>query len=93
MADDDPDDRAIIEDALAEFNAGDVVQFANDGAHLMQLLNVAFTATTYPRLIVLDLNMPKLNGTQTLQQLKQDARFRHIPVIIYSTSINHVEKE
>jgi CheY-like chemotaxis protein len=37
--------------------------------------------------------MPRLNGTQTLSKLKDDKRFKDIPVIIYSTSINPLEKE
>ena len=45
-----------------------------------------------PRLIVLDLNMPILNGTQTLLRLKQIPRLRTIPVIIFSTSENETEK-
>ena len=42
---------------------------------------------------VLDLNMPKMNGTDTLKNIKSDPRFSNIPVIIYSTSINPLEKE
>ena len=45
-----------------------------------------------PDLIVLDLNMPIWNGTQTLLQLKRSPRYRNIPVIIYSTSENENEK-
>jgi CheY-like chemotaxis protein len=37
--------------------------------------------------------MPKMSGTQILKALKEDSRFKHIPVIIYSTSINPLEKE
>jgi CheY-like chemotaxis protein len=46
-----------------------------------------------PSLIVLDLNMPKRNGKQTLEYLKKDARFAAIPVIILSTSDNKLDKE
>ena len=44
------------------------------------------------KLIVLDLNMPILNGTQTLFELKQNNRYTRIPVVIYSTSDNEHEK-
>lgn len=57
------------------------------------MLKSNFTSSVYPCLIVLDLNMPKMSGTQTLSKIKCEENFKHIPVIIYSTSINPVEKE
>ena len=48
---------------------------------------------TIPQLIILDLNMPKLNGRQTLQWIKNQPELKHIPVIIYSTSLNPIEKD
>lgn len=93
LADDDPDDRAIVQDAMELLGAIDVMVFANNGEQLLDLLKQNFSATSCPCLIVLDLNMPKMNGTQTLTALKKDENFKHIPVIIYSTSINPAEKE
>src|SRR5689334_7377115 len=78
---------------MASINAEDTLLFADDGAHALHLLNNEMSSSGLPCLIVLDLNMPKLNGTQTLKQLKEDPRYRDIPVIVYSTSINRVEKE
>ena len=93
LADDDAEDRAIIQDAMELLDAGDVMMFAENGEELWDLLQKSFTELTYPCLIVLDLNMPKINGTQTLSRLKADRNLNHIPVIIYSTSINPVEKQ
>ena len=93
LADDDAEDRSIIQDAMELLDAGDVMMFAENGEQLLDLLQRSFTELTYPCLIVLDLNMPKMNGTQTLSRLKADKKLNHIPVIIYSTSINPVEKE
>lgn len=93
LADDDAEDRFIIKDAMELLNAGDIIMFANDGEQLLDLLKKNFTGSTSPCLIVLDLNMPKMNGTQTLTRLKNDENFKHIPVIIYSTSVNPMEKE
>jgi two-component system response regulator len=45
------------------------------------------------RLILLDLNMPILNGTDSLRLIKNDPNYKSIPVIIFSTSVNHKEKE
>lgn len=92
LADDDVEDRAIIQDAMDSLSAGDVMIFANNGEQLLNLLN-DFTTSIYPCLVVLDLNMPKMSGTQTLSQLKSNKKFKDIPVIIYSASINHLEKE
>ena len=93
LADDDPDDQAIIQDAMELLDTGDVMMFAENGEKLLDLLQRSFTSLSSPCLIVLDLNMPKMNGTQTLKRLKSDKNFKHIPVIIYSTSINPLEKE
>lgn len=93
LADDDPEDRAIIQDAMELLDAGDTMVFADNGEQLLDLLQKNFNASRYPCLIVLDLNMPKMNGTQTLTNLKKDETFKNIPVIIYSTSVNPVERE
>jgi CheY-like chemotaxis protein len=93
LADDDAEDQSIIQDAMEFFNAGDVMVFANNGEHLLELLAKSFSQSLSPCLIVLDLNMPKMNGTQTLHTLKNNENSKDIPVIIYSTSINPIEKE
>jgi CheY-like chemotaxis protein len=93
LVDDDPEDRAIIKDALDQMEAGDLVEFAGDGEQALSILDTGAHKGHKPTLIVLDLNMPRMNGTQTLLQLKNDDRFKEIPVVIYSTSINPLEKE
>lgn len=93
MADDDPDDRAILQDAISMLDQDNIISFAENGEMVLKILEVHFSNGQIPRLIVLDLNMPKMNGTQTLKALKEDRRFQTIPVIIYSTSINPLEKE
>jgi len=93
LVDDDPEDRDILLDALDTLNAKDVISFAENGEEALALLNRYGQVGKIPNVIVLDLNMPRMGGTQTLQQLKKDPRYKHIPVIIYSTSINPLEKE
>ena len=93
IVDDDPEDRSIIKEAMDAIEAGEIIEFAENGLRAIDILNRDFNADNPPCLVVLDLNMPKMNGTQTLSLLKSDARFRSIPVIIYSTSINPFEKE
>jgi CheY-like chemotaxis protein len=93
VADDDADDRAILQDAMAELQAGQVLCFAQNGEDALHLLGKDFNADHKPALIILDLNMPKLNGTETLRRIKSDDRFKTVPVIIYSTSLNPMEKD
>jgi CheY-like chemotaxis protein len=93
VADDDADDRAILQDAMRELDATEVLCFAQNGEEALRLLGNDFNAEYKPALIILDLNMPKLNGTETLRRIKNDDRFNTIPVIIYSTSLNPLEKD
>lgn len=93
LADDDAEDQSIIQDAMESLDAGDVMMFADNGQQLLDLLKNNFSTSVYPCLIVLDLNMPRMSGIQTLRNLKSDEKSKHIPVIIYSTSINPLERE
>ena len=93
LVDDDPEDRMIMYDGLQELGAAAIVRFAEGGEAAFAVLNDGYSKGIIPRLVVLDLNIPKMNGTQILRVLKEDPRFKHIPVIIYSTSINPLEKE
>lgn len=93
MADDDPEDRSIIHDAMEYSAAGGVMQFAENGAQALKMLDEFYENAVLPKLVVLDLNMPKMNGIEALTAIKDDDRFRHIPVIIYSTSINPADQK
>jgi CheY-like chemotaxis protein len=93
LADDDADDRTIMQDAMEELEANNVLCFAHNGEEALYILSNDYTTEHQPALIILDLNMPKLNGTETLARIKDDDRFKTIPVIIYSTSLNPLEKE
>lgn len=93
LVDDDPEDRMIMYDGLQELNAADIICFAESCETAFAVLNEGFSKGIIPRLVVLDLNIPKINGTQILKMLKEDPRFKNIPTIIYSTSINPLEKQ
>jgi CheY-like chemotaxis protein len=92
LADDDMEDRLIIEDAFREIALEKEIAFVEDGELVIQYLNRIDGQAELPSLIVLDLNMPKLSGTETLRMLKNHPRYRHIPVKIFSTSMNDIEK-
>lgn len=93
VVDDDQEDHAILLEYFKDCgNAKDVMFFRN-GQEAIHYLEHLGQDASLPKLIVLDLNMPVLNGTQTLLQIKGELRLRHIPVIIFSTSENENEKK
>jgi PAS domain S-box-containing protein len=85
IVEDDPDDQAIMTRAFAEIVPHYHVACLNDGTMLVDLLK-SFSDEELPCLIVLDYNMPLLNGLETLKLLELDHRFKEIPKIIYSSS-------
>lgn len=91
LADDDPEDRMIMEDTFREIQLSEIIHFVENGENILFYLDDIESDNNLPALIVLDLNMPRMNGTQTLKMLKANDRYRHIPVIIFSTSINTIE--
>ncbi len=92
VVDDDLEDRLILDIFFKEEQLDSHVTYRENGQQALHFLENISDDSLLPRLIVLDLNMPILNGTQTLFQLKQTLRFRNIPVIIFSTSQNETEK-
>lgn len=81
IADDDPDDRLLITEAFAERYRECRLEFAKDGVELIQLL-----ASREPDLILLDLNMPLMDGRQALEKIKGNPGLRRIPTVILTTS-------
>jgi CheY-like chemotaxis protein len=91
VVDDDKEDHMILHEYFCESGIEKNVLFVENGVRAIEYLESAEDAEL-PRLVVLDLNMPLLNGSQTLLQLKQNTRLKNIPVIIYSTSESENEK-
>src|SRR5579875_1097447 len=83
--DDDIDDRELLSDALKEANPAVEIVLAEDGLKALQYLNEAKHAQL-PCLIVLDINMPYLDGKQTAKMIKDDAALRDIPIIAFTSS-------
>lgn len=84
LVDDDADDQDIFRTALAEVAESVVFTTANNGEEALLHLN---GSDTHPDIIFLDINMPILNGFDTLVEIKKQQRLSHIPVFIYSTSV------
>ena len=92
VVDDDKEDHMILQEYFSESGIEKNVAFVENGLRALDYLQGIENDSSLPKLIVLDLNMPLLNGSQTLLQLKQNNRFKAIPVIIYSTSESENEK-
>jgi CheY-like chemotaxis protein len=91
-ADDDKDDIALIEEAFSE-NADDIELItAYDGLAALSYLDSLSEEDPDPCLIILDVNMPRLNGKETLQRIRQMERFRKTPVVLFTTSSQHIDK-
>ena len=93
MVDDDEEDRFLLKDTFEELGYGPCIHFEEDGEKAVAYLQRCQAQGRLPRLIILDLNMPRLNGRQTLQYLKNDPALKDITVVIYSTSLNPHERD
>ena len=92
-AEDDADDRLLAREAWQESRALNELKFVEDGEQLLQYLRHEgpYTAENAPRpgVILLDLNMPRLDGREALEQMKADPALRRIPVVVLTTSNAH----
>ena len=91
IADDDSDDRMLIEDAFEESRLTNPLAFVEDGEQLLAYLRregkyAALVNEPMPGIILLDLNMPKMDGRTALAEIKGDPKLRNIPVIVLTTS-------
>lgn len=91
MADDDEDDRMMTKEALYEARLANDIRFVVDGEELLDYLYQRGKysdpeSAPRPGLILLDLNMPKKDGREALQEIKADPELRQIPVVVLTTS-------
>jgi CheY-like chemotaxis protein len=95
MADDDPDDRLLVKDALSECKeeagVADQLRFVEDGEDLMDYLlhrgrHCEEENSPRPDLILLDLNMPRKDGREALREIRDHPDLKSIPVVIFTTS-------
>ena len=91
MADDDPDDRLMTQEAWEENRIANTLVFVNDGEELMDYLyhrgrHSDPKTSPRPGLILLDLNMPKKDGREALKEIKADPNLGRIPIVVITTS-------
>lgn len=90
MADDDADDRSLAKEALLDGRLANDLRFVDDGEDLLAYLRregkYAGGDAPRPGLVLLDLNMPKMDGRTALKEIKNDPDLRQIPVVALTTS-------
>jgi CheY-like chemotaxis protein len=90
LADDDSDDRLLIQDAMSECQWSGELRCVEDGEELLDYLlrrgKYAGIDTPRPGIILLDLNMPRKDGREALREIKADPALRRIPVVVLTTS-------
>lgn len=91
LGEDDIDDEELLKEVFAAEDPSYFLLFVNNGKKVISTLE-AQENHQMPHLIVLDYNMPTLNGAEILKELKQDDRYKDIPKIIWSTSNSETYK-
>jgi CheY-like chemotaxis protein len=91
MAEDDEDDRLLTKEALAESRVVNDLYFVKDGVELLEYLRrkgkyIGRSSSSSPDLILLDLNLPRMDGREALKEIKLDPILSRIPIIILTTS-------
>ncbi|SBT41505.1 Response regulator receiver domain-containing protein [Micromonospora narathiwatensis] len=88
VVDDDPGDVLMIEEALVDSDVEKVIDVVNDGQEAMEFLRREgrHRDARRPDVILLDLNMPRMDGRQVLGAVKQDVDLRTIPIVVLTTS-------
>ncbi|MET7470822.1 response regulator [Micromonospora sp. NPDC005686] len=88
VVDDDPGDVLMIEEALADSDVDKVIDVVADGQEAMEFLRREgrHAEAQRPDVILLDLNMPRMDGRQVLGEVKGDESLRTIPIVVLTTS-------
>lgn len=90
--DDDPDDQQLFRNAIDSLGVPSEIIEAADGAEGLEYLRLMKENNTLPCIIVLDINMPKVNGREACLAIKKDETLSTIPLIIFTTSSSMLDK-
>lgn len=92
LVDDDEDDQFMMGEALTAMGYSYELLRANNGVEALKILEQMKCEGRLPSLIILDVNMPKMDGKQTVLNIQQDNELNGIPLIIFTTSANIIDK-
>lgn len=91
-AEDDLDDLLLVEQVFHSFSEDFEIEHAANGLEALELLTKAKDKDALPHLIILDINMPMVDGREALIKIKTSDELKHIPIIIFSTSNSEIDK-
>lgn len=92
LVDDDPDDVFLLSDAFKTVDPSCEIIEAYDGDAALLLIDNMYERKAIPDLIVLDINMPVLDGREVLRILKRSDRYKDVPIVVYTTSSNNFDR-
>ena len=91
-ADDDADDLQMMREILLKNNKDYNIVEVNNGKEALNYLSKAKENHVLPCLIILDINMPVLDGKEALSIIKKDRDFQQIPVVVFTTSESELDR-
>lgn len=88
LVEDDPGDVLMTREAFAEHKVANRLSVVSDGVSALEFLRRSgqHADAPVPDLILLDLNLPRMDGREVLGAIKEDVRLKHIPVVVLTTS-------
>ncbi|WP_332897151.1 response regulator [Haladaptatus sp. CMSO5] len=88
LVEDNPGDVRLTEEAFNEGKINNELHVVTDGVEALDFLyrRGEYESAIRPQLILLDLNLPKIDGLEVLEQLKSDAKLKHIPIVVLTSS-------
>ena len=91
-ADDDVDDLMFMRQVLKDIGKEYDIREVNNGSEALNYLEKSKASAGLPSLIVLDMNMPVMNGKEALVHIKKDETLKKIPVVFFTTSNSELDK-
>ncbi|WP_375446448.1 response regulator [uncultured Fibrella sp.] len=90
LVDDDEDDQFLVKQVIKQHSPESTVEVLDDGEKLIQALK---HASSLPSLVLLDLNMPRMNGLEALRHVRANQSYDEIPIVILTTSDNEHDRQ
>jgi CheY-like chemotaxis protein len=94
LVEDDSIDVKAFQRAMAKQKIGNPIRVCSDGVEALEYLNDVFAndIDNAPSLLILDINMPRMNGLELLKEIREDSRLRHLIVFVLTTSNDEQDK-
>lgn len=91
--DDDEDDLFFIKEIIEEQGHSFEIKQANNGWEALNYLQSSLQKDQMPCLIIMDMNMPRMDGKQTINKIKEDGQLAQIPIVVFTTSSNSAHQK